>query len=116
MLDLFIGDWDRHSDQWKWAGFKSEGKTLWLPVPVYDQQKYNLTIRDAGREIGFRPSVDYSADTGVFLGMGATLVNYEFKTTPYRYWTQLSGGAAFCDVLRYKSNYTVDFQEHITSC
>ncbi len=33
LLDLFIGDWDRHSDQWKWAGYKNNGKTVWVPIP-----------------------------------------------------------------------------------
>ncbi len=33
LMDLFIGDWDRHSDQWKWAGYKKDGKTRWLPIP-----------------------------------------------------------------------------------
>jgi hypothetical protein len=33
LLDLFIGDWDRHSDQWKWAGYKKEGKIRWVPIP-----------------------------------------------------------------------------------
>ncbi len=81
-----------------------------VPAPVDDQEKYDLTVRDAGREIGFRPSVDYSADTGVFLGMGATLVDYDFRATPYRYRMQLSGGVAAGDDLRYKLNYTGDFR------
>ncbi|ASQ90632.1 hypothetical protein CHL67_06570 [Prosthecochloris sp. GSB1] len=33
LVDLFIGDWDRHSGQWRWAGYPADGKTLWKPVP-----------------------------------------------------------------------------------
>lgn len=33
LIDLFVGDWDRHSGQWRWAGYKQGGKTLWKPVP-----------------------------------------------------------------------------------
>ncbi|MHB1050084.1 MAG: BamA/TamA family outer membrane protein [Bacteroidota bacterium] len=33
LVDIFIGDWDRHVDQWKWAGFKKEGKRIWRPIP-----------------------------------------------------------------------------------
>lgn len=33
LIDLFIGDWDRHSDQWRWAGYKKDGATTWVPVP-----------------------------------------------------------------------------------
>ncbi len=33
LLDLFVGDWDRHTGQWRWAGYKQGGKTLWKPIP-----------------------------------------------------------------------------------
>lgn len=31
LFDFFLGDFDRHKDQWQWA--KPEGSQLWLPVP-----------------------------------------------------------------------------------
>jgi hypothetical protein len=31
LLDILIGDWDRHRDQWRWA--KLPGKELWEPIP-----------------------------------------------------------------------------------
>ncbi len=33
LIDLLVGDWDRHTDQWKWALYKQNGKRLWLPIP-----------------------------------------------------------------------------------
>lgn len=81
-----------------------------VSVPVDDQEKYDLRPRDEGREIGFRPSVDYSSDTGVFLGMGATLVDYSFRATPYRYRMQLNGGFSTGEDIRYKLKYTGDFR------
>jgi hypothetical protein len=33
LIDLFIGDWDRHSDQWRWAGYRRDGLTTWVPIP-----------------------------------------------------------------------------------
>ncbi len=34
LLDLEIGDWDRHDDQWRWATYDlPHGKTLYKPVP-----------------------------------------------------------------------------------
>jgi hypothetical protein len=33
LLDIYVGDWDRHADQWRWARFKKEGKKLWHPIP-----------------------------------------------------------------------------------
>lgn len=33
LFDIFIGDRDRHSGQWKWAGMKSGKKRIWKPIP-----------------------------------------------------------------------------------
>src|SRR5262249_53493567 len=31
LMDVFIGDWDRHRDQWRWA--KLPSNPLWQPIP-----------------------------------------------------------------------------------
>ncbi len=33
MLDLLIGDWDRHEDQWRWAASQKDGNTIYTAVP-----------------------------------------------------------------------------------
>ena len=34
VLDIFIGDWGRHRDNWKWAGYKQpDGKMVYYPIP-----------------------------------------------------------------------------------
>lgn len=34
LLDLWLGDWDRHEGQWTWAAFAEPGsRTRWAPVP-----------------------------------------------------------------------------------
>ncbi|HEV2749073.1 MAG TPA: BamA/TamA family outer membrane protein [Gemmatimonadales bacterium] len=33
LMDVFIGDWDRHQDQWRWARFDSAGLRWWRPIP-----------------------------------------------------------------------------------
>src|SRR2546427_6948963 len=34
LMDIYVGDWDRHAGQWKWAGSKLEdGGWLWKPIP-----------------------------------------------------------------------------------
>ncbi len=34
LLDMVIGDWDRHQDQWRWAEFEKKGKgSIFRPVP-----------------------------------------------------------------------------------
>jgi hypothetical protein len=33
LTDVYIGDWDRHADQWRWALVDSAGARRWLPIP-----------------------------------------------------------------------------------
>jgi surface antigen Omp85-like protein len=34
LMDIYVGDWDRHAGQWRWAGFRREGGGwLWKPIP-----------------------------------------------------------------------------------
>jgi hypothetical protein len=33
-MDIFIGDRDRHKDQWKWVGFKKKGNMTYKPFPT----------------------------------------------------------------------------------
>ena len=33
LLDVFVGDWDRHPDQWRWAREGSASSDRWLPIP-----------------------------------------------------------------------------------
>jgi hypothetical protein len=33
LVDHLLGDWDRHRDQWRWAGFKAGRGTIWRPIP-----------------------------------------------------------------------------------
>jgi len=33
LVDIFLGDWDRHTDQWKWALYNEDGEKLWQPIP-----------------------------------------------------------------------------------
>ena len=41
MLDMLIGDFDRHADQWKW-GVKKEGdNTVYVPVPTDRDQTFS---------------------------------------------------------------------------
>lgn len=33
LFDLWLGDWDRHDDQWRWARFEENGETIYRPIP-----------------------------------------------------------------------------------
>ncbi len=40
LFDMLINDWDRHDDQWRWASFKSNKKTIYRPIPRDRDQVY----------------------------------------------------------------------------
>ena len=33
LMDLLVGDWDRHVSQWRWLRFNEDGGQVWRPVP-----------------------------------------------------------------------------------
>ncbi|MEZ5007682.1 MAG: ShlB/FhaC/HecB family hemolysin secretion/activation protein [Chitinophagales bacterium] len=33
IFDIWLHDWDRHDDQWRWASFKEGEKTIYRPIP-----------------------------------------------------------------------------------
>jgi hypothetical protein len=33
LLDFYLGDWDRHIDQWRWAEFGDDSLPGWYPIP-----------------------------------------------------------------------------------
>ncbi len=33
LIDGFLGDWDRHRDQWRWARFGEQKPVHWVPIP-----------------------------------------------------------------------------------
>lgn len=33
LLDILIGDWDRHEDQWRWAAYEEGKETVFRPIP-----------------------------------------------------------------------------------
>jgi len=41
LMDVFMGDWDRHRDQWRWATFDSSAPRRWLPIPRDRDQAFS---------------------------------------------------------------------------
>ena len=33
LIDVYVGDWDRHPDQWSWAAFDEGDQVRWEPIP-----------------------------------------------------------------------------------
>lgn len=40
LFDMLLNDWDRHDDQWRWATFKENDKTIYRPIPRDRDQAY----------------------------------------------------------------------------
>ena len=65
LLDMLVGDFDRHADQWKWGIQKDGDKIIYIPVPTDRDQALsthngfllNLVIRMAG--LKFLQRFDY---------------------------------------------------------
>ncbi len=41
LVDVLVGDWDRHHDQWKWARFPDGDGYLWQPIPRDRDQAFS---------------------------------------------------------------------------
>jgi hypothetical protein len=41
LMDVFLGDWDRHRGQWRWATYDDETPRVWLPVPRDRDQAFS---------------------------------------------------------------------------
>ncbi|MGA9291315.1 MAG: BamA/TamA family outer membrane protein [Ignavibacteriaceae bacterium] len=41
LVDIYVGDWDRHVDQWKWAMFIENGEKFWYPIPRDRDQAFS---------------------------------------------------------------------------
>ena len=33
LIDMLVGDWDRHPGQWRWGRYEVEGRAQWRPIP-----------------------------------------------------------------------------------
>ncbi len=40
LFDMFIGDWGRHADNWRWAEFENGKQTIYKPIPRDRDQAY----------------------------------------------------------------------------
>jgi len=62
LVDLLVGDWDRHHGQWRWA--KIPGKEDWQPIPEDRDQalsNYNGMVMGIGRLTGLPQFVKFEA-------------------------------------------------------
>lgn len=41
LFDMFLGDWDRHEDQWKWSPVEKDKRIIYQPIPIDRDQPYS---------------------------------------------------------------------------
>ena len=84
LFDLWIGDWDRHQDQWVWAEFKDDGRTMYKPIPRDRDQAFakldGLLPSFASKPWAIRmtKNFDYKIRDVQGLAMAATLMDHMF--------------------------------------
>lgn len=77
LLDILVGDWDRHIDQWRWARFDEGGRDVWYPIPRDRDQAF-------ARLDGIVPSFGATAITQVE-GFGESFPKIDDLTFSGRY-------------------------------
>ncbi len=78
LIDILVGDWDRHIDQWRWASFPDGDRTRWEPISRDRDRAFNraeavpeaLSGLFLPRYVGFEreyPPIDRLVQTGAQL-------------------------------------------------
>ncbi len=66
LFDMFVSDWGRHEDQWRWANFKEDDVKIYRPIPRDRDQVYTLFdgfLVGQGvkrEEVGYLQSFDFT--------------------------------------------------------
>ena len=72
LMDLWLGDWDRHADQWRWARRDSAGLRVWQAIPRDRDQafsRYDGLLLGLARQVAPQLTV-FGPDRGSALGLG----------------------------------------------
>lgn len=66
LFDMFLSDWGRHEDQWRWATFKENGIKVYRPIPRDRDQAYTkfdglfVSFGTKAAQLVYLQSVDYT--------------------------------------------------------
>jgi len=71
LVDVLLGDWDRHQDQWRWARFADSDTAPWAPIPRDRDQafaRYDGLLLDLAR-LSAPQLVEFSAKYPSVVGL-----------------------------------------------
>ncbi len=74
LVDLFLGDWDRHQDQWSWARLGRGDSVPWAPVPRDRDQafaRFDGALLSLAR-LSYPQLVEFSSPTRAWSGLRGT--------------------------------------------
>ncbi|MEO6612007.1 MAG: hypothetical protein ABIT05_08775 [Chitinophagaceae bacterium] len=77
LFDMFIGDWGRHEDQWRWATIENGDKNIYEPIPRDRDQAYT-------KFDGFLLKLGISAAAGHLQGFGPDIKDVTTYSLPAR--------------------------------
>lgn len=62
LVDMLVGDWDRHEGQWRWARYDRDGLRWWAPIPEdrdYAFADYDGVLLQLARRTGLARLVSF---------------------------------------------------------
>lgn len=71
LVDILVGDWDRHRDQWSWARFGDDNPRRWVPIPRdrdFAMIRYDGLFLSLGR-INFPQLINFGPNYDDILGL-----------------------------------------------
>ena len=97
LFDTWIGDWDRHEDQWVWAAFRENGQIVFRPIPRDRDQAFakldGVVPKAASRRWAVRKTKNFFDPVRdvVGLNMNGVHLDREFTTSLSRAdWTTIA--------------------------
>jgi Omp85 superfamily domain len=97
LVDMLIGDWDRHEGQWRWARYDRDGTRWWVPVPEdrdYAFVYYDGTLLHGARAVGLARLVRFEDDYASLRAMMANSLELNRRLLaelPRPVWDSIAG-------------------------
>src|SRR4029077_19630043 len=81
LFDMWVGDWGRHEDQWRWASFDAEKGTLYKPIPRDRDHVFfkfdGLLTHMGSRKWAFRHFVNFDSKFKNILGLNRSATSID---------------------------------------
>jgi Omp85 superfamily domain len=92
LMDVFMGDWDRHERQWRWARYDRGELRWWVPVPEdrdYAFVHYDGLLLELTRRLGIIRMVKFGEEYSDLLAMvdnSLEVTQHLLGDLPYEAW------------------------------